>query len=230
MQDNVILNPTPDQTFEILGKGAYDFKQVLSRCKQLQQQGEVERACNERYQAFQRITGLLPEDEEVNLEWGELNTRAAIEIIYASAIDHFLISDFEMSAAMLELLCELDPEDHLEAVILLAFNYLAMEEYELFDEVSYDISDKYACKEVLTMWSDFRTKGRIPEGEIMRFKTKFTPYYTEFVAEEHPADEKYLQDIESERPSVQAQARELWLQTEHLWTRFPDFIEALRKA
>ena len=75
MQDNVILNPTPDQTFEILGKGAYDFKQVLSRCKQLQQQGEVERACNERYQAFQRITGLLPEDEEVNLEWGEPNTR-----------------------------------------------------------------------------------------------------------------------------------------------------------
>ncbi len=60
---------------------------------------------------------------------------------------------------MLELLLELDPEDHLEAIILLAFNYLAMEEYELFDEVSNDISDKYACKEVLTMWAAFRRSG-----------------------------------------------------------------------
>ena len=230
MQENVMLNPTPDQTFEIIGEGAYDFTRILSHCKQLQQRGEVEQACNERYQAFQRIVALLSDDEEINLEWNDPNTRAALKIIYASAIDHFLISDFEMSAAMLELLCELDPEDHMEAVILLAFNYLAMEEYELFDEVSYDISDKYACKEVLTMWSDFRTKGRIPEGEVMRFKTKFAPYYAEFVASEHPADERYLKDIESEHPSAEAQARELWLQTEHLWTRFPDFIEALRRA
>ncbi|EKC44348.1 hypothetical protein OBE_17529, partial [human gut metagenome] len=35
--------------------------------------------------------------------------------------------------------------------------------------------------------------------------------------------------IESERPSVQAQARELWLRTENLWTLFPDFIAALRR-
>ena len=91
------------------------------------------------------------------LEWEDSNTRAALEVIHASAIDHFLINDFEMSTAMLELLLELDPEDHLEAIILLAFNYLAMEEYELFDEVSNDISDKYACKEVLTMWMPFMT-------------------------------------------------------------------------
>ena len=39
----------------------------------------------------------------------------------------------------------------------------------------------------------------------------------------------YLADIESERPSREAQARELWLQTEHLWTQFPGFVEALKK-
>lgn len=128
-----------------------------------------------------------------------------------------------------QLLLELDPEDHLEAIILLAFNYLAMEEYELFDEVSNDISDKYACKEVLTMWAAFRRSGRIPEGDAIRFRTRFAPYFAEFTADEHPADGQYLEDIESERPSVQAQARELWLRTENLWTLFPDFIAALRR-
>ena len=175
MQDKATLNPTPDQTFEIVGQGAYDFVRVLTHSKQLQRQGRVEEACNERFHAFQRISELLPEDEEVILEWEDPNTRAALEVIHASAIDHFLINDFEMSTAMLELLLELDPEDHLEAIILLAFNYLAMEEYELFDEVSNDISDKYACKEVLTMWAAFRRSGRIPEGDAIRFRTDSHP-------------------------------------------------------
>ena len=182
MQDKATLNPTPDQTFEIVGQGAYDFVRVLTHSKQLQRQGRVEEACNERFHAFQRISELLPEDEEVILEWEDPNTRAALEVIHASAIDHFLINDFEMSTAMLELLLELDPEDHLEAIILLAFNYLAMEEYELFDEVSNDISDKYACKEVLTMWAAFRRSGRIPEGDAIRFRTRFAPYFAEFTA------------------------------------------------
>ena len=229
MQDKATLNPTPDQTFEIVGQGAYDFVRVLTHSKQLQRQGRVEEACNERFHAFQRISELLPEDEEVILEWEDPNTRAALEVIHASAIDHFLINDFEMSTARLELLLELDPEVHREAIILLAFKYLAMEEDELFDEVSNDISDKYACKEVLTMWAAFRRSGRIPEGDAIRFRTRFAPYFAEFTADEHPADGQYLEDIESERPSVQAQARELWLRTENLWTLFPDFIAALRR-
>ena len=92
-----------------------------------------------------------------------------------------------------------------------------------------NISDKYACKEVLTMWAAFRRSGRIPEGDAIRFRTRFAPYFAEFTSDEHPADGQYLEDIESERPSVQAQARELWLRTENLWTLFPDFIAALRR-
>ena len=223
------LEPTPDQTFEVVGEGPCNFVKVLARSREMQAAGDIEGACNERFQAFQRLAELIPEDEEINLEWNHRNSRAALELIFASAIDHFLINDFEMSTAMLELLLELDPEDHLEAIILLAFNYLAMEEYELFDEVSNDISDKYACKEVLTMWAAFRRSGRIPEGDAIRFRTRFAPYFAEFTADEHPADGQYLEDIESERPSVQAQARELWLRTENLWTLFPDFIAALRR-
>ncbi len=230
MQEKYVLNPTPDQTYEILGSGPYDFERVLSRARDLQRQGDVEAACNERFHAFQRIAELLPDDEEINLEWEEPNTRAALEVIYASAIDHFLINDYELSAAMLELLCELDPEDHLEGSNLLAFDYLAMEEYELYDEIANDISDKHPSKELLTMWAAHRRTGSIPPGEVMRFRTRFAPYHTEFTATDHPADERYLHEIESDHPSAAAQARELWLQTENLWVQFPDFIEALRKG
>lgn len=224
----VALNPTPDQTFEIEGSGAWNFVAVLDRARRLQQEGDVESACNERFQAFQRIEELLPEGEEINLEWEHANSRAAMEIVYASAIDHFLINDFEISAAMIELLLELDPEDHLESIILLAFDYIAMEEYDSFDEVINDVSDKHAARELMMLWSAFRQQGELPEGELIRFRTRFAPYYAEFTAGEHPADEAYLRDIESERPSQAAQARELWLQTENLWTAFPGFIERLR--
>ena len=225
-----MLNPTPDQTFEVIGEGPYDFSRVLRHSRELQQAGRVEEACNERFQAFQRLAELIPEQEEVILEWNHRNSRAALELIEASAIDHFLINDFEMSAALLELLRELAPEDHLEGSELLAFDYLAMDEQELFDEVINDISDKCASRELLLLWSAYRRDGRLPQGELQRFRTRFAPYFAEFTAAEHPADEAYLRDIESEHPSVAAQARELWLRTENLGVLGPGFIEALRAA
>lgn len=225
-----MLNPTPDQTFEVIGEGPYDFSHVLRHSRELQQAGRVEEACNERFQAFQRLAELIPEQEEVILEWNHRNSRAALELIEASAIDHFLINDFEMSAALLEMLLELDPEDHLEGSELLAFDYLAMDEQELFDEVINDISDKCASRELLLLWSAYRRDGRLPQGELQRFRTRFAPYFAEFTAAEHPADEAYLRDIESEHLSVAAQARELWLRTENLWVLWPGFIEALRAA
>ena len=224
------LKPTSDQTFEIVGEGAWNFVKELARSREMQGAGNVEEACNIRYQAFQRLVEWLPENEEIVLEWNHSNSQAALEVIYASAIDHFLINDFEMSAAQLEMLLELDPEDHLEGSELLAFDYLAMDEQELFDEVINDISDKRASRLLLLLWSAFRQTRQLPEGELKRFKSRFTPFYNEFTATEHLADEAYLRDIESERPTPAAQARELWLRTENLWNIWPDFIEALRSA
>lgn len=222
------LNPTADQTFEIVGEGLYDFGALLARSRRLERTGDVEGACNERFRAVQRLEELLGEDEEVQLEWNHRNTRAALETLHASAVDHFLIDDFELSAALLELLLDLDPEDHLEGSVLLAFDYVALDEQEAFDEVVNDISDKCASRELLLLWSSFRRAGRLPEGELQRFRTRFAPYYAEFVAADHPADDAYLRDIESARPSDAAQARELWLQTENLWRLWPEFIAALR--
>ncbi len=226
------LKPTPDQTFEIISgsNGSANFTKLLAQSKELQQNGDIEEACNLRFGAVQTLHELLPEDEEVLLEWKHTNSRSAIEILHLSAIDHFLINDFEISSALLELALDLDPEDHLEMSGLLAYDYLAMGEYELFDEVINDISDKYASRALLLLWSSFLREGKIPTGELHAFKSRFTPFYEEFLSEEHPTNEEYTTDIESEKPSLKAQARELWLQTENLWALFPKFIEALRAA
>ena len=200
------LNPTPDQTFEVVGEGPYNFVKLLARSREMQAAGDVQEACNERFQAFQ------------------------LELIHASAIDHFLINDFELSAALLEMLLELDPEDHLEGSELLAFDYLAMDEQELFDEIVNDISDKYPGRGILLLWSAYRRDGRLPEGELQHFRTRFAPWFAEFTADEHPADDTYLRDIEGEHPSSAAQARELWLRTENLWVLWPGFIDTLRAA
>jgi hypothetical protein len=223
------FNPTPDQTFELVGSGPYDFRKVLDEAARQQQAGCIEKACNLRFQGFQRLMELLPEDEEIILEWNHRNSRAVLELLYATAVDHFLIRDYELSAAQLELLMELDPEDHLEAATLLAFDYQAMDEQELFDEVINDVSDKQADRLILLLWAGFRRNGVLPEGELKRLKERFAPYYREFTADEHPADEAYLRSIESERPTVEAEARELWLRTESLWQQWPEFIEQLKR-
>ena len=225
---NAYLKPTPDQTFEVIGTGRFDFGDILSRSRFMEREGHIEEACNLRFQGVQSLQELLPDDEEVNLEWDHVNSRAAMELIYASAIDHFLINDFEMSAALLELLLDLDPEDHLEGSETLAWDYLCMDERELFDEVINDVSDKYPSRLVLLLWADFRQNGKLPEGELQRFKSRYATYYREFIAEEHSADDSFLADLESDRPSEQALARELWLQTENIWAKWPDFIEALK--
>ena len=175
------LEPTADQTFEVVGSGPYDFGQVLDQTRRMQEEGDVEGA-------------------------------------------------FEMSAALLEMLLDLDPEDHLEGSQLLAFDYLAMGEDELFDEVINDVSDKSPAREILLLWSAYRRDGVLPAGELQRFRTHFAPWFAEFTAAEHPADAEYLRDIESEHPTAAAQARELWLQTENLWSLWPVFIEALRAS
>lgn len=225
------LKPTPQDCYRIdypAGERGFTFEKAWLRSQEQEAAGEIEAACNTRYEAFQRLADLIPEEGETELEWEDEHNQNAMFILNSSAIDHFLIGDFEMCAAMLEMLLELDPEDHLEATKLLAYSYVALGEYELFDEVVNDISDKYADKEVLKLWAEFRRNGRLPEGELFHFRRNFAVYYREFVSDVHPVSEEYLKDVESPRPSREALARELWLQTEHLWTLFPGFIEALK--
>ncbi|MFR9524315.1 MAG: tetratricopeptide repeat protein [Rikenellaceae bacterium] len=226
------LNPTKDQTFEIIagGDSAYNFITILKQAREWQESGDIAKACNARFRAIQDLQELLPEDDEVWLEWNHPNSQAAIELVNLSAVDHFLIGDYEIATALLELSLELDGEDHLESSNLLAYCYLAMDEFELFDEVINDISDKSASRVVLLLWSAFLREGSMPEGEVRNFKNRFAAYHAEFVADHHPVDADYLTDVEAARPSQSTQARELWLRTESLWEACPQFIEALREA
>ncbi len=226
------LRPTEEQTFEIISSrtGQANFIKVISDSQELQRSGDIEGACNLRFSAVQTLHEILPDDEEVILAWRHENSRAAVELLHLSAIDHFLINDFEISSALLELALDLDPEDHLELSQLLAYDYLAVGEYELFDEVINDISDKYATRSILMLWSSHLRDGVIPAGELHAFKSRFAPFHAEFTAEQHAVDEEYLEDVERERPTLKAQARELWLQTENLWVLFPQFIEALKRS
>lgn len=228
------IEPNPDQTFHIVvtddPEGFYDFRAAIDASRLKERSGDMEGACNLRYEAFRRLYDLLPEGEETILDWHDAPTRAAVELADYSAIDHFLIGDWEMAAGMFELVLEIDPEDHLESTTRLAYTYLAMGEYDSFDDIINDISDKYADRQVLMLWSEWRRTGRLPESNMVRFMNRYNAYYLEFTASEerHAVTSEYLADIDSEHPTQQALARELWLQTEHLWLLFPDFIEALK--
>lgn len=231
--EKAYLVPTSDNTYRLVYPDdsmnmEYTMGEALELSQRQEAEGDIEKACNTRFQAFQQLMEVIPDSGDIELEWNDQNNKDAILLISYSAIDHFLVGDFEMCAAMLELLLELDPEDHLEASKRLAYAYVALEEYEAFDEVINDISDKYADKDLLVLWSEFRRTGKIPQGELHHFKKSFKVYFDEFVADEHTVDEVYLKDIEGERPSQKTLARELWLQTEHLWSLFPGFIEELR--
>ncbi len=206
----------------------YDFSAIRHHSHVCQRKGEFEKACNMRYEAFKKLMDLIPDEDEVVLDWDDEPSQEVLKLIGDCSIDQYLVGDFEMAAGMMEMLLDLDPEDHLEITKPLAYCYVALEEYELFDEVVNDISDKYPEKEILKMWSEFRKTGRIPSGEFIYFKKNFPVFYREFTADDHAVSPEYLQDIERDHPSKETLARELWLQTEHLWAQFPGFIEALK--
>mgnify|MGYP003482057953 FL=1 len=222
------FNPTPDQTFELEGGAKYNFIRAKERIDELDRAGRYAEACEARYQGFQLLVDALPEDEPMPLRWEHANSRAAIMILHGSAIDHFRIGDLEMAMAQLELLLDCDPEDHLEAINLLALCYATVEEWELYDEVELDLTDKSAESVVARLWASWRRDGAVDKGALSLLRSKFKPYYAEFTAVEHPDDDAFRQDIMSERPSQGAQAREWWLLTEPLWSEFPEFIESLK--
>lgn len=230
-----ILKPTGQESYIIDYEHPhveedFDFVRELSLSRHQESCRDFEAACNTRLHSFQRLVELIPDEGETVLEWDDDNNQAAIVTGYCSGIDHFLIGDWEMAAAIFEMILDIDPEDHMEATIPLAYTYLAMKEFDSFDDIINDVNDKHIDKALLTLWNEFRRNEALPYGEIIRLRNSFRPYFDEFIADQHPVSEEYLRDINSDRPSKQALARELWLKTEHLWNLFPGFIEALRKS
>ena len=221
----ITLKPTENQNFILLGG---NFQATLDQAHNLESEGDFEGACRTRYYAFQNIVEVLPEDEGVELDFSHPNTRSAIELIYASSVDNFLTGDAELAAAQLELLLECDPEDHFESVNLLALCYIATEEWEAFDDLVIDLTDKSAEAVIARLWASFERDGGLDRELLKLLRTRHKHYYEELIADEHPDDEVFRHDIASDRPTPSAEAREWWLLTEPLWGEFPEFVYKLK--
>ena len=224
------LEPTDNQTFIIVGRSdGGSLVRRLEHSREAEVKGDFERACNERFLAFREIYETLPEDEAVELDWSHANSRAAMEIIHDSAIDNFFAGDAELAAAQAELLLDCDPEDRLDTTPILALCYVALGDADCLEETMMDIDDKSPLKALLEAWLSFRREGTIASAAAEHLRRQ-RAFADELRAGEHPADETYLHDISSERPSPKALARELWLRCEPIFTAQPDFAHAVKEA
>lgn len=222
----ITLKPTENQNFILLGG---DFQKTLDFAHKQESDNDFEEACNTRYKAFQQIVEVLPEDEVVELDFSHANTRAAMEIIYGSAVDNFLAGDVELSAAQLELLLECDSEDHIEATPQLALCYLALEEWECLDEILPDLGDKGAFRPLVEALAEFVRTGVVSAEKASSLR-RHRPLCEVLGAESIVTDENYLQDIASERPSQKALATEIVLRCEPLFLKYEDFLPALKRV
>ena len=219
----ITLKPTENQNFILLGG---EFAKRLDHAHSQESAGDFEGACNTRYQAFQEIVDVLPEEDAVELDFSHPNTRAAIEIIYGSAVDNFLAGDAELSAAQLELLLECDSEDHIEATPQLALCYIALQEWDCLEDILPDLGDKSAFKPLVEALAEFVRTGEVSAEKKMSLH-RHSHLCNELAHPAHPADEAYLRDISSERPTQQALAREIYLRCEPLFAQHEGFLSAI---
>lgn len=192
--------------------------------------GRIGEACQLRLDGCMLVSDLLDEtdDDLLTLDWEDPYTAGALSMVYDSAADHFMIGDFELATAMLELLADRDPEDHLNASELLAFCYAALEEWELFDETVALLPADALATRLAAYWAGFRRTAE-PTAAIRETMRRDDPaLYKEWTAAEHEISPEYMADIESRRPTAAAEARRLWLGTESLWRAFPEFTAYLK--
>ena len=87
--------PLASGEHQIIAPDFIAFKQSLSKIESWPQAAEKRFA---KVQQLMEYTG----DDDFPLDWEHNNTRAAIEVIYASAIDSLNVGEVEMAAALWE--------------------------------------------------------------------------------------------------------------------------------
>ncbi len=219
----IIVRPTSSGLWQVEGGG---FGDLLRRARECD---DWTKAADMRFEGVQRLLEAMPE-EDVVLDWNDGATRAAMELIYASASDHLSVGEVEMAAALWENLLAMDEEDHMSVNVLLAFCYVELEDYDCLEEAMFDISTKAPEYHLLTLWAEFRRTGGIDRDALRTLRTRHKEWFAEFTASEHPIDEEYLADSRRERPSPRTEARELWFASEPIWEHNRDFLETISKA
>ena len=227
MRQFLELQPTANQLFRLVSSGARgNLAARLEQSYKAEQSGDYESACAMRYEAFEDIYGLLPEDDVVELDRNHPNTLAAMEIMLASAVDNYLAGEGEMAAAQAELLLDCDSEDPLEATPILALCYAMIGEWECLEDIDGDLGDKSAIAPLLRALRQSVVGGEI-ESKTIAELARFKEFVAELKSPTHDTDESYLRDISSERPSRAALARELYLRCEPALVLYPDFLPVL---
>lgn len=214
---------------EIVAENPAHFAAREALADRLVAQNRIEEACQVRLDGCMLVCELMDatDDEFVTLDWEDSYTAQALTMVYDSAEDHFMIGDFEMAAAMLELLQDRDPEDHLNASALLIYCYIALQEWELFDDTAELLAADDLAARLARYWADFM---RHPDGREQlrdRMKRDDPALFGEWSGREHEISPRYQEDIASRRPSPAAQARRLWLHTEPLRRELPEFVQFL---
>ena len=186
-------------------------------------------AADMRFEAVQRLVDALG-DEDVHLDWEDRPTRAAMELLYAAGADQFIVSEVETAVALWEILLAVDEEDHMSVSVPLAFGYVELEDFDCLEEMLFSISSKTPEYHLLTLWAEYRRTGGVDRDALRTLRTRHKEWFAEFVATEHPADEEYLKDSRSERPSPRTEARELWFATSAVWEHNVEFLQTISKA
>lgn len=215
--------PSASGEYQIAAPDFIGFKQSMLKVKDWAQIAE------KRFEMVQQFLDSI-DDEDLPLDWEHSNTRAAIETIYASAIDSLSIGEVEIAAALWENLMSMDQEDHMSVSVPLAFCYVVLEDFDCFESVMFDISTKRPEYHLLTLWQEyFRSKG-LDIDALRELRTRHKAWFAEFIADSHPVDDAYLTDSRKDKPTPTTEARELWFVLEPLMETYPEFIEMLRKA
>lgn len=215
--------PSASGEYQIAAPDFIGFKQSMLKVKDWAQVAE------KRFEMVQQFLNSI-DDEDLPLDWEHSNTRAAIETIYASAIDSLSIGEVEIAAALWENLMSMDQEDHMSVSVPLAFCYVVLEDFDCFESVMFDISTKRPEYHLLTLWQEyFRSKG-LDIDALRELRTRHKAWFAEFIADSHPVDDAYLADSRKDKPTPTTEARELWFVLEPLMETYPEFIEMLRKA
>ena len=215
--------PTASGQYQIAAPDFVGFKQSLLKINDWAQ------AAEKRFEMVQNLLDSM-EEEDMPLDWEHSNTRAAIETIYASAIDSLGVGETEIAAALWENLMGMDQDDHMNASIPLAFCYVVLEDFDCLESVLFDISPKRPEYHLIMLWQEHFRSGGIDVDSLRELRTRHKAWYAEILADSHPADEAYIADSRKEKPSPTTEARELWFVLEPLFASHPEFIKTLRKA
>ncbi|MCC8088783.1 MAG: tetratricopeptide repeat protein [Rikenellaceae bacterium] len=212
----------------IIKKYPYNFEAALALSNEFTDKGAVDKACGIRFEACQRINDLLPEDEEIELSWSVKENRTLIFLLNYSAVDHFIIGDFEVASALFETCLDVDPEDHLDCSKMLVYCYIALNDEEAYRAKLLNVDPKDMEVPLIELWASYRFNGGLDDNLLQNFKSSHPRLYKEFISDTHDAGGDYIKELDSGRMSHETRARQIWFKTEPLWERFGDFIVLLK--